>query len=79
MKVSKVGEERGRVLKLLGGTVMIAMAGTMVIAPRAMESVGGVVAVFAVGALLAILAVAVRKLGRVVTRKPARHAANPRM
>ena len=59
MRVTKVGETRGRLLKLIGGTVMIAMAGTMVMAPDLMESVGGVVAVFAIGAGLALLAVGV--------------------
>lgn len=53
MRVSKVTEERGRSLKLIGGTVMVAMAGAMLLVPEAMESVAGVVAVFAAGAALA--------------------------
>jgi thiol-disulfide isomerase/thioredoxin len=65
MRVAKVGEGRGRLLKLMGGTVMIAMAGTLILAPETMESLGGVVAVFALGGLIALLAVGLARLGLV--------------
>jgi hypothetical protein len=63
MRVTKVGEQRGRFLKLMGGTVMIAMAGTLLMAPEAMENVGGVIAVFGIGALMAGFAIALSRLG----------------
>jgi drug/metabolite transporter (DMT)-like permease len=54
----KVEQRAGRLLKLIGGVVMIALAGTLVFTPEAMSSVGGAMAVFgtAAAAVLVILA-----------------------
>lgn len=56
MRALKLEERAGRLLKLLTGTVMIALAGTLILVPEAMNSLTGAVAVFgiAVGAAVAI-------------------------
>jgi thiol-disulfide isomerase/thioredoxin len=62
MRVTKVGEGRGRLLKLVGGSTMIAIAGTLVFAPKTMESMTGVVVVFAVAMAATALTVTVHTL-----------------
>jgi uncharacterized membrane protein HdeD (DUF308 family) len=59
MRAMKLEERAGRLLKLVGGVVMIALAATLVFAPEAMSSVNGALAVFgiAIGAVLCILGV----------------------
>ena len=65
MRAMKLEERAGRLLKLVGGVVMIALAATLVFAPEAMSSVGGALAVFgiAIGAVFGILGVE-RAMGR---------------
>ena len=46
MRAFKLEEKGGRILKLISGLVMVALAGTLVFAPEAMSSVGGAAAVF---------------------------------
>jgi glutaredoxin len=48
MRATKLQERHGRVLKLVGGMVMVAIAVAIVFFPAAMESIGGVLAVFGV-------------------------------
>jgi len=57
MRAMKLEQRAGRLLKLIGGVVMIALAGTLVFAPEAMSSVSGAMAVFgtAAAAVLVIL------------------------
>ena len=57
MRAMKLEERAGRLLKLIGGVVMIVLAGTLVFTPEAMSSVSGAVAVFgiAIGAVSGIL------------------------
>jgi cytochrome c biogenesis protein CcdA/thiol-disulfide isomerase/thioredoxin len=52
MRVTKVTERHGRVLKLVGGVVMITLAGALVFTPEAMESVGGAITVVVVAAAI---------------------------
>jgi hypothetical protein len=68
MRVTKVGEGRGRLLKLVGGSTMIAIAGTLVFAPETMESMTGVVVVFGAAVMAAALTITIHRLA---TRKPA--------
>ncbi|MFD0316709.1 hypothetical protein [Streptomyces flavalbus] len=56
MRAAKLQEKHGRLLKLLSGTVMLALAGVMVTAPEVMEDVVGATVVF-LGALLVAVAV----------------------
>jgi cytochrome c biogenesis protein CcdA len=56
MRASKLEERAGRLLKLIGGVVMIALALTLVFVPAAMSSIGGALAVFG-AAMLVILAI----------------------
>jgi thiol-disulfide isomerase/thioredoxin len=56
MRAMKLEERAGRLLKLVGGTIMITLAATLIFFPEAMNSVTGAVAVFGT-ALLAVLAV----------------------
>jgi cytochrome c biogenesis protein CcdA/glutaredoxin len=57
MKRSRFEEKHGRILKLIGGMIMLALAGTLVVAPDTMHSLGGTLAVFggAIGASVLIL------------------------
>lgn len=66
MRVTKIEERGGRVLKLIGGMVMVVLAVTLIVAPSAMESVGGALAVFAIAAALVLIALLVER----VRRKP---------
>lgn len=56
MRALKLEERAGRLLKLVGGTIMITLAATLIFFPEAMNSVTGAVAVFG-AALLAVVAV----------------------
>jgi len=53
MRISRVQEEQGRVLKLVGGTIMVALAVVMALRPELMHSFGGTLAVFAAAVLVA--------------------------
>jgi glutaredoxin len=57
LRVTRLQERHGRILKLVAGTVMLALAGTMLLAPATLNSVTGAVAVFAasLGAAFAVL------------------------
>jgi hypothetical protein len=56
MRATKLQEKHGRMLKLVAGTVMLALAGTMIFFPRVMEDVLGATVVFvaATGVALAV-------------------------
>jgi hypothetical protein len=85
MRAMKLDERAGRTLKLVGGVLMIALAGTLVFAPDAMTTLSGAVTVFgsAVVLILVILAVQ-RALGpstrnrRTVRRPIRRHRPSKR-
>jgi len=62
MRVTKVTERHGRLLKLVGGMVMLTLAGVLVVAPELMESVAGAVTVFIVAALLTVLVLVVDRV-----------------
>jgi cytochrome c biogenesis protein CcdA/glutaredoxin len=74
MRVTKVTERHGRVLKLVGGVVMITLAGALVITPEAMESVGGAITVVVVAAMVTALVLigdrVLRPAQRSETRRP---------
>ncbi|MDF1523704.1 MAG: glutaredoxin [Trueperaceae bacterium] len=57
MRAARIEEREGRVLKLVGGAVMLALALVMLFRPTLLESIGGTVAVFgvAIGASLVVL------------------------
>jgi hypothetical protein len=57
MRAARIEEREGRVLKLVGGAVMLALALVMLVRPTLLESIGATVAVFgvAIGASLAVL------------------------
>jgi glutaredoxin len=57
MRVTRIEERQGRVLKLIGGAVMLALALVMLFWPTLLESIGGTLAVFgaAIGGSLAVL------------------------
>lgn len=72
MRVGKLEERHGRMLKLVSGWVMIALAGTLLFAPQAMESVTGAVAVFALAVVLTGASIAVHSLFESPTTPPAK-------
>jgi len=54
MRKTRFQEKHGRLLKLIGGMIMVALAGTLLLAPKLMESMMGTVYVFG-GAVVASL------------------------
>jgi hypothetical protein len=66
MKRSRFEEKHGRILKLIGGMIMLALAVTLVLAPDTMHSLGGTLLVFggAIGAAALILLLHRRVLPR---------------
>ena len=57
MRAARLEEKQGRVLKLVGGAVMLALALVMLFWPKLLESIGGTLAVFgaAIGASLLVI------------------------
>lgn len=62
MRTTKLQEHHGRLLQLLGGTLMVTLAVAMVAVPTAMESVGGTAIVFAVAAAACLAVLVVERL-----------------
>jgi cytochrome c biogenesis protein CcdA/glutaredoxin len=58
MRAAKLEEREGRVLKLVGGVVMLALALAMLVAPEALESVAGMLTVFALAGVATLIVVA---------------------
>jgi len=80
MRAVKLQERHGRILKLAGGTLMLALAATMAVRPEVLTSVGGTGAVFGVaGLVVALVLTAERLLGVHRRRTPRRgvRAAGP--
>jgi hypothetical protein len=58
MRATRIEEREGRILKLVGGNVMLALAMVMLFWPTLLESIGGTLAVFGIaigGSLLIVL------------------------
>jgi hypothetical protein len=66
LRMARVEERHGRILKLVSGIVMLTLAATLIIAPATLNSLTGTLAVFgaALGATLAILLLHRRVLPR---------------
>jgi cytochrome c biogenesis protein CcdA/glutaredoxin len=64
MRVTKVQERHGRILKLVGGMVMVTLAGVLIAAPEMMESASGAVAVFLIAATATIVVLVLDKFFR---------------
>jgi len=54
LRSTKLQERHGRILQLVSGTLMVALAVTMLLAPQLLESVSGTAAVFAAAALVIV-------------------------
>lgn len=67
LRATKLQEKQGRALKLIGGTLMLALAGTMIIKPELMNSVAGSLWVFGVATAVALAIIAVH---HVLDRRP---------
>ena len=52
LRSTRIQERHGQALKLLAGSVMITLAGTMLVAPRALETLPGTLLVFGIAAVL---------------------------
>jgi|AntRauTorcE11897_2_1112592.scaffolds.fasta_scaffold11490_2 glutaredoxin len=55
MKLSRFEEKHGRMLKLIGGMVMLALAVVMIVDPNLMQDISGTVIIFAGAIVLSIL------------------------
>jgi cytochrome c biogenesis protein CcdA len=64
MRVTKLEEKAGRLLRLVGGAVMIVLAATLIFAPEAMTSLVGSLAVFGVAIVLVLSVMAYDRLVR---------------
>ena len=64
MRATKLEERAGRLLRLVGGAVMIVLAATLIFAPEAMTSVAGSLAVFGVAIVIVLGVLAVEWLFR---------------
>lgn len=64
MRATKLDEGKGRVLKLVGGTVMVALAATLIFFPEAMTSVSGAVGVFAAASAAVVVILLVERVWR---------------
>jgi glutaredoxin len=64
MRATKLQERHGRILKLVGGMVMVAIAVAIVFFPTAMESIGGVLAVFGVAVVASFVLAAAERMVR---------------
>jgi cytochrome c biogenesis protein CcdA len=64
MRVTKVQERHGRVLKLVGGMVMVTLAGVLIFAPDMMERASGAIAVFLIAAIATVVVLLVDRVVR---------------
>lgn len=55
MRMTRVGEDETRVLKLIGGTVMLALAAALLLRPALLESMTGALVVFGGGAAVGFI------------------------
>lgn len=55
LRVDRFEERHGRILKLIGGIIMLALAGVLVFAPELMHDIGGALGVFAVALGVTVL------------------------
>ena len=77
MRAAKMQEHHGQLLQLIGGTLMVTLAITMVTAPHLLESVTGTMIVFGLAAGACLLVILIEhgwerwtKLDRGAGRKP---------
>ena len=61
MSIGRMGERHGRALKLIGGIVMVALAGALAVRPAIMEDLAASGALFAGALALAALILLVRR------------------
>ena len=64
MRATKLEERAGRVLRLVGGSVMIVLAATLILAPEALSSLAGSIAVFGVAGAIVLVVLAVEWIMR---------------
>jgi cytochrome c biogenesis protein CcdA/glutaredoxin len=64
MRATKLEERAGRLLRLVGGSVMIVLAATLIVAPDAMTSVAGSLGVFVAAIALVVGVLAFERLFR---------------
>ena len=55
LRATKISQRHGRALKLVAGSVLVTLAGAMAVAPQALTSLLGTLAVFGAAALLAFV------------------------
>ncbi len=74
MRAAKLQEHHGRLLKLVGGVVMLTLAATMLLAPDLLDSVTGTAAIFGGAGLVTLLVVGLHHLAVPVAEPPVRRA-----
>ena len=61
MRAAKLEERHGRALKLVSGTLMIVLAGVLILAPDLMQNLGGVALTFGAAAIVSAIVLAVER------------------
>ena len=72
LRATKLQEQHGRALQLVSGTVMIALAATMLLRPDLLESITGTLIVFGAATAFAAAVLAIEHRGR-ARRRQERH------
>lgn len=62
LKASKMEEKHGRILKLIGGVLMLTLAGVMLINPAAMNTISGSLVIFAIAFAVTVLILIVHRV-----------------
>ncbi|HDQ16865.1 MAG TPA: thioredoxin [Candidatus Vogelbacteria bacterium] len=64
MNIGRFQEKHGRILKLIGGVIMLALAGVMVWQPKLMSDIKGTITLFAVAILVSLVIILLDRLIR---------------
>jgi glutaredoxin len=78
MRIGRLGEHEGRLLKLGSGMLMAVLAGVMLVDPGLLEDMTGALAALGIAVVLTVAALAVHSAVTAVRRKPDRPAPAPR-
>jgi cytochrome c biogenesis protein CcdA len=70
MRAAKLEERHGRALKLVSGTLMIVLAGVLILAPDLMQNLGGVAVTFGLAAAVSVAVLAIERRRRPSEPRP---------
>ena len=62
LKASRVEEKQGRILKLIGGVLMLALAGVMLVDPALMNNISSTIVIFGIAFLVTVLILVIHRV-----------------